>query len=136
MAADLAKLATDIAISGPNSLAVLFPQQYTYQKSACERPDRKSRLEEAVSNAAKRTIRLDFKVGNETQAKEAAPVAPPASTLAQKAQRRREKERHPLVRQAMELFEADIEHVGEPTRSEEPTRNEELASTAREEEQP
>ena len=45
---------------------------------------------------------------------------PPASTLAQKAQRRREKERHPLVRQAMELFEADVEHVSESTLVQEP----------------
>jgi len=119
MAADLGKLATDIAISGPNTLAVVFPSQYTYQKSACERPDRKSRLEEAVSTAAGRAVRLEFRVGSESSPKVVDKAAPPVSTLVQKAQRKREMERHPLVRQAIELFDADVEHVSEPTRSEE-----------------
>jgi DNA polymerase-3 subunit gamma/tau len=120
MAADLGKLATDIAISGPNTLAALFPQQYTYQRTACERPDRKSRLEEAVSAAAGRAVRLEFKLGGSPPQKEAERPVSQAPTLVQKAQRRREMERHPLVRQAMELFEADVEHVSEPIRSEEP----------------
>lgn len=120
MAADLGKLATDVAISGPNTLAVLFPHQYTYQRSACERPDRKARLEEAVSAAAGQTVRLEFKLGGSPPPREAEKPASHAPTLVQKAQRRREMEKHPLVRQAMELFDAEVEHVSEPTRSEEP----------------
>jgi hypothetical protein len=128
MAADLGKLATDVAISGPNTLAVLFPAQYTYQRSACERPDRKARLEEAVSAAAGRAVRLEFKLGGAAPLREPERPAPHAPTLVQKAQRRREMERHPLVRQAMELFDVEVEHVSEPTRAEEPaaaTREEE-----------
>jgi DNA polymerase III subunit gamma/tau len=114
IAADLVKLASNVAISGPNALAVAFPAQYTYQKSACERLDRKARLEEAVSAAAGRTIRLEFRIDeNATASRPVERTAPPVSTLVQKAQRKREKERHPLVRQAMELFEADVEHVTE-----------------------
>jgi DNA polymerase-3 subunit gamma/tau len=118
MAADLGKLAMNIAICGPNALAATFPRQYSYQKSACERPDRKARLEEAVSAAAGRRVRLEFRLGAETAARPAEPAQPQVSTLVQKAQRKREKERHPLVRQAMELFDADVEHVTEPVRSE------------------
>jgi DNA polymerase-3 subunit gamma/tau len=128
MAADLGKLAADVAISGPNTLAVLFPAQYTYQRSACERPDRKARLEEAVSAAAGRAVRLEFRAGGEAPRREADRPASVAPTLVQKAQRRREMERHPLVRQAMELFDAEVEHVSEPTRVEEP------AAAVREEE--
>jgi DNA polymerase-3 subunit gamma/tau len=119
MAADLGKLASDIAISGPNTLAVTFPPLYSYQKSACERPDRKARLEEAVSAAAGRSVRLEFRQSQDVPTKVVAPVTPAAPTLAQKAQRRREMERHPVVRQAMELFDADVERVTEPTRNEE-----------------
>jgi DNA polymerase-3 subunit gamma/tau len=120
MAADLGKLAADVAISGPNILAVLFPHQYTYQRSACERPDRKARLEDAVSAAAGQTVRLEFKLGGSAPSRETERPVPTAPTLVQKAQRRREMERHPLVRQAMELFDVEVEHVSEPTRSEEP----------------
>lgn len=120
MAADLGKLATDVAISGPNTLAVLFPHQYTYQRSACERPDRKARLEEAVSAAAGQAVRLEFKLGGSAPPREADKPVTSAPTLVQKAQRRREMERHPLVRQAMELFDVEVEHASEPTRSEEP----------------
>ncbi len=119
MAADLGKLATDVAIFGPNALAVTFPRQYTYQKSACERPDRKARLEEALAAAAGRTVRLEFRLGDETAAKPVERAAPASETLVQKAQRRREMERDPLVRQAMELFDADVERVTAPRRSEE-----------------
>jgi hypothetical protein len=120
MAADLGKLATDVAISGPNTLAVLFPQQYTYQRSACERPDRKTRLEEAVSAAAGRAVRLEFRLGGSPPPREAEKPVSHAPTLVQKAQRRREMEKHPLVRQAMELFDVEVEHASEPTRSDEP----------------
>lgn len=119
MAADLGKLASDIAISGPNALAVSFPPHYTYQKSACERPDRKARLEEAVSAVVGRPIRLEFRINEAAVAKPPEKPAASVPTLVQKAQRKREKERHPLVRQAMELFEADVEHVTEGRTSDE-----------------
>jgi DNA polymerase-3 subunit gamma/tau len=111
MTADMGKLATDIAISGPNTLAVTFPTQYTYQKSACERHDRKARLEEAVSAAAGRRVKLEFRLGGNAPAKPAEKASPSVPTLVQKAQRKREKERHPLVQQAMQLFDADVEDV-------------------------
>jgi DNA polymerase-3 subunit gamma/tau len=119
MSADLGKLASDIAISGPNTLAVIFPQEYSYQKSACERPDRKTRLEEAISAATGRSVRLEFRLGGQAAPKPLTTAAPQAPTLAQKAQRRREMERHPLVQKAMELFDAEVEHVTAATRSEE-----------------
>jgi DNA polymerase-3 subunit gamma/tau len=119
MTADMAKLAIDIAISAPNTLAITFPSQYTYQKSVCERPDRKARLEEAVSAAAGCRVKLEFREGGKAPAKPAEKSAPPVTSLVQKAQRKREMERHPLVRQAMEMFDADIERVTEPVINEE-----------------
>jgi DNA polymerase III subunit gamma/tau len=113
MTADFAKLAQFTAISAPNTLVVTFPQQYNYQKSACERPDRKSRLEETVGRMAGRTVRLEFRLGERT-AVAVAKSTPPVATVGQRTQKKREKERHPWVKQAMDMFDAEIEHVTEP----------------------
>jgi DNA polymerase-3 subunit gamma/tau len=114
MAGDFAKLGTLTAISAPNTLVVTFQQRYNYQKSSCERADRKSRLESLLSELAGRTLALEFRLGDNDVGPPVKATAPPAATLVQKAQRRREVERHPLVRQAQELFEAAVEHVTEP----------------------
>jgi hypothetical protein len=101
------------ANSAPNTLVLTFPAQYNYQKSACERQDRKTRLEEVASKFAGRRVNLEFKMGAATAPP---PVSsePPVNTLVQRAKKNREKQSHPLVRQAMDLFDAEVEHVIEP----------------------
>lgn len=65
MSSDLAKLASSIRAISADTWLVQFPPQYRYQKTACERADRKQRLEAAVSVAAKRPINLAFAVTDE-----------------------------------------------------------------------
>jgi DNA polymerase III subunit gamma/tau len=118
MVADLARLANSVtnasANSAPNTIVVSFPRQYNYQKSACERADRRTRLEQLVSSKAGRSIRLEFVLGAETTPPPDAKPVVQHQTLAQKSQKKREKERHPLVRQVMDMFDAEVEFVAEP----------------------
>ncbi len=106
MTADFAGRCDRLAISGPNRLVVSFRAQY--DKEACERPDRKQRIEQALSRLTGRQVRIDFEVvpGQQRPAEHRPPVV-------SKRQRMRDKEKHPLVHKAIELFDAEIVDLDE-----------------------
>ena len=102
-----------VAISAPNRLVVRFRKDYTTAKEFCERPEKRSRLEQTLSRLSGRTMRIDFAVAaDETQGDSTQQVAtrPPVSPR----QRQFEVRRHPLVRQAVELFDAEVVTVVDP----------------------
>ncbi|MHB8970628.1 MAG: DNA polymerase III subunit gamma/tau [Pirellulaceae bacterium] len=107
MTADFASYYDHLAISAPDSLVVHFREGYTLQKESCERPDRKAQLEQAMARALGRPVRIDMAVMPD--AKQAS-IAP-APTMFQLM---REKEAHPWVRQAVELFGAEVIRVDVP----------------------
>ena len=107
MTADFASYYDHVAISAPHSLVVHFREGYTLQKESCARPDRKAQLEQAVAQIVGHPVRIDLAVIPETQPQAAAP-APSMFQLM------REKEAHPLVRQAVELFDAEVIRVDVP----------------------
>jgi DNA polymerase-3 subunit gamma/tau len=111
MTADMARLATKIATSGPNRLAIGFPAEYNAQREFCERPASRTRIEQALEQVTGQTIRLEFEVLPAT-AKPAERAAPPPN----KRQLMKERERHPLVQQAMEVFQAEMVDVVEGRR--------------------
>lgn len=103
MTSEMAQRYDRIAISAPNRLVVTFRAEYNHHKESCERPKTKERLEQAMSRLTGTNIRIDFEV-LPGEAKPAEEKPPPAS----KRQLMREKERHPLVRQAIEMFDAEL----------------------------
>lgn len=109
MTADFAGFYDHLAISAPNSLVVHFREEYTLQKESCDSPSRKAQLEQAMADKLGRRVRIDLAVIPQARA---APAQPVTSTL----QRMRATENHPLVRQAMELFDAEVIRV-DPQRS-------------------
>jgi DNA polymerase-3 subunit gamma/tau len=87
-------------------LVVTFSAAYNHSKQACERPERKQRIEQALSHVAGRTMRVDFVVdaGAGADAVRAAPQP-------NRRQRMIEAQRHPLVRQAIDLFDGEVVEV-------------------------
>lgn len=109
MTADFARRAVRVQPSGPNRLVARFSADYNLHKEHCERPERRTKLEAALAKAAGRTIRLDLElVSNATQAE---PRLVPVQTHRQRMQ---ERQRHPLVRRAIEMFDAEVLRVDEP----------------------
>jgi DNA polymerase-3 subunit gamma/tau len=100
MTEDAGRLAESVAISAPNRLVVSFAAQYTLQKETCER--RKTRIEQALSARVDRPVGIEFVV----RAGETAPHRDPPPVSRRQLQR--EKENDPFVRQAMDLFDAEI----------------------------
>jgi hypothetical protein len=110
MTADFASYYDHVAISAPDSLVVHFPEAYTLQKESCEQPDRKAQLERAMARIVGRPIRISIAmIPNAKQSSTA-----PAPTMFQLM---REKESHPWVRQAVELFGAEVIRVDVPRTS-------------------
>jgi hypothetical protein len=97
-----------VAISAPNRLVVSFRAGYTLDKERCERPDRKLRIEEAIGQVTGKTIRVDFEILADSSSQNAVP-----KPVVSKRQRMRQKESEPLVRQAIELFEAEVTDLEE-----------------------
>ena len=107
MTADFARFYDTLAILAPDRLAVRFRMEYNLQKQACERPDRKSKLEQALAFVMGRPISVTFEsaaTGANSNEKR-----PPVS----RRQRMREMEGHPLVDQAKKLFEAEVVEITE-----------------------
>ena len=113
MTADMARFSSGLATAGPNRLVVSFRAEYTHQKQSCERPERKTKLEQALARVAGHPIRVDF----ELLAPDARPMEK-RPTVTNQRQRRRELENHPLVQQVKQLFEAEVLDVVESRPSE------------------
>jgi DNA polymerase-3 subunit gamma/tau len=113
MTGDCASKFDSIAISGPNRLVVRFRKDYTTAKEFCERPDKRTRLEQILSRLMGRDTRIDFAVlAEESQVTVPQQVAtrPPVN----RRQRQAEMQRHPMVRHAVELFDAEIVTIVDP----------------------
>lgn len=117
MTRDFASKAESIAIIGPNR--VLVRHRKAYNKEQCEKPERKARLEQALSHAAGAEVRLDFELLPEIPGAPGAATAPAPSAAQSRQRRFKTAERNLLVRQAIEMFDGDIVNVVEPIRTDE-----------------
>ncbi|MCA9177696.1 MAG: DNA polymerase III subunit gamma/tau [Planctomycetales bacterium] len=108
MTAEFARMGHSPAISGPNTLVVSFPRRYNLQKESCERPERKLKIEQALAQVAGQNVVLSCRLdeGGETHT-----PLPKRKNQVSHRQRTRDAERDPLVLQAAELLQADVEKV-------------------------
>ncbi|MEO8494479.1 MAG: DNA polymerase III subunit gamma/tau [Planctomycetota bacterium] len=109
MTGDYAGFCDRVAISAPNRLVASFKASYTLQKESCEKPERKARIEEALQQVTGQRVHVDFEVRRD-ETVDAGRSQPRLSMQ----QRKREIEKHPLVKQAIEMFEAEITRLEEP----------------------
>ena len=103
--------AQTVAISVPNHLVVKFPSHYTFQKDACERPERRTKLEDELYRTTGSRFRVTFELLPATVQPQAVEQVSGVKTT---RQRRREAEQHPMVQQAMETFGAEVVRVDHP----------------------
>lgn len=109
MTAENASRYSRVAVAAPGRLEVIFSGQYTSSKTFCERPERVRQLEQALAEATGGTVRLVFRV-------EATKSAPARQEKPRMSQREliRHSSSNPLVRHAMELFDAHVTRVDPP----------------------
>ena len=113
MTADYAKKAESVANCGPNRLVARFGKAYIGAKEYCERPERKAKLQQALGKVVGAAVSLDFElVAGSPDTPLAQGLHQPAPTSRQ--QRFQQAAQNQLVRQAMELFDAEVLHVIQP----------------------
>ena len=101
MTADLAGDYSEIAVTADNQLVVTLNNEYN--KTACERPEKKQKLEECLAEISGTHFRLDFAVNSSPAASRSGP-APTTS----RRKMIRDFQQHPVVKKAMELFDAEV----------------------------
>ncbi|MBN2024620.1 MAG: DNA polymerase III subunit gamma/tau [Pirellulales bacterium] len=101
-----------VATPAPNRLVVFFKPGYTFQKSACQRPERVAQFQQRLAQVTGQNVTVEFRLdGPEPSDAEPTSARPrPANP----SQRLLEVAEHPLVRRAGELFGAEPTRVTEP----------------------
>jgi len=95
-----------IAISAPNRLVVQFPAKYNSAKTFCERAERKSQIENELSSIVGGPVTVEFRLDEA-----AAAPQPKRPTVRSTRENVREAMQHPLVAEAMDLFDAEVTTV-------------------------
>lgn len=113
MTADFASKCDSVAIFGPNRVVVRFRK--AYNKEQCQRPERKNRLEQALSQVAGVAVGVEFELLAELPGGAGAAKAV-VSPVQSRDALAREARKHPLVKQAVELFDAVVDRVLERPR--------------------
>ncbi len=103
LAADAAREYESVRLDGDHHLTVTLKTQY--HANRCKRPDHKEVLEAALANIVGQSVTLSVDV------KAAQKSNTPQVAQRSQAELIRESYEHPLVKQAMELFGADVTSV-------------------------
>jgi hypothetical protein len=132
LGSDLRK-ASEVAIIGPNTLAIRFHPRYTQQREFCGNPERISRIEETLKKWCGRAwiVRVEELAGSVPAPEGSANGSVPPGDAQARARRSAKEdvlERVPLIRRAVDVFGAAIQRVDDgfgtqtPGFSEQPER--------------
>ena len=108
MTADMASDYEKLELLDSNKLVVTLND--SYNKDMCSRPERKSKLETVLTQIAGRELRVDFEVSKTAKKKAAVASEPKVS----RRQQMRELQEQPWVKQAMEVFDAEVTDFRKP----------------------
>ncbi len=109
MTGENAAHARNVAISAPNRLVVSFERRYNSCKSFCERPDRKEKLQQALASIISQSVDLEFDLVDDEPDTLALSAIPTSAR-----QRVRDAHQNATVREAVELFKAEVIRVDHP----------------------
>ncbi|MFO0902680.1 MAG: hypothetical protein U0939_06755 [Pirellulales bacterium] len=109
MTADFGRFFAAVGAPSSDRLVVSFRPQYNLQKQSLEKPDRRAKIEQAVSRVVGAAVKVEF----ELLAGEVRPVEKRSAPVS-RVVKIREREKHPFVQQAKTMFDAEIVDVMEP----------------------
>lgn len=111
MTANHARNAQRVEPAGEGCIRVVFSGDRQLDKTSCEKPERRSKLEAALAASANRKVKYECVL-----TKVAPTAAPPrrAITSSERAKRMREVEQEPVIKEMMELFEGEVIRVDPP----------------------
>jgi DNA polymerase-3 subunit gamma/tau len=107
LAADLGRVA-DVAISGPNTLAIRFPPRYNFLQEQCQAPDRVAHIEGVLAKITGHTCKLRIEAGSGDAAVQRGPALPEAGPSPVRPRRQRSPRAQALVERAEEVLGAQV----------------------------
>ena len=129
LTADYARMSSSVAICGPNRLVVRFGKAYITAREHCERPERKLKLQQVLGKIVGAEVGLEFET---TADDHDSPAAAQRSMPVTRQQRTHQASQHPMVRQAVELFDAEVVNVVQTAAQEETSGTDAETRAARE----
>ncbi len=112
LTADYVRSAAEVTSLGEGRLRIAFAANQQLNRAACEKADRRAKLERVVSDAAGYRVQLEF-VTLPGQVAAAPPPAPVPASVS-RVHRMRAVEQDPFMQQLMEIFDVEILRVDEP----------------------
>ena len=92
-------------------IRVFFAGDRQLDKTSCEKPERRRKLEEALKSVANRHVQYECVLGR-VATPEKAPRK--AITSADRARRLREIEQEPIVQKMIEIFQGEVVRIDQP----------------------
>src|SRR5439155_10840322 len=104
--------ASDVAISGPNTLVLRFPMSYNFEREHCQEPASVARIEEVLRRITGRAwnIRMES-LGGSAAASPAPAAGDEANSQSRYRHQRAEALQEPLVKRAIDVLGAQIVQV-------------------------
>ncbi|MEZ6087931.1 MAG: DNA polymerase III subunit gamma/tau [Pirellulaceae bacterium] len=111
MTANYAKNADRVEPAGDGLIRVYFSDDRQLDKASCEKPERRSKLEAALTASANRRVQYECVLAASRTFQR---PARRALTTAERARRLREVENEPIIRRTLDLFDAEVVRVIPP----------------------
>jgi len=100
-----------LAISGPKQVDLLFPAGYHFPKQYCERPEVRSRIEQALSGLVGEPVQVRMRIDESPPAASVGQPREPARHRTEQPERLKDAENDPFVRDAMEVFGGSVKDI-------------------------
>ena len=107
--ANILQSAVEVSLLEPCHISVLFPQEFSFQKEACERPEHRQKVIDGLNTITGTRFKISFGLSRQ-QAVDESPVA----VVKTSRELNIEAEGNPFVQRAVEVFEAEISHIDHP----------------------
>ena len=107
--ANILQSAVEVSLPEPCHISVLFPQDFSFQKETCERPEHRQKVVDGLNAITGTRFKISFGLSRQ-QAVDESPVA----VVKTSRELNIEAEGNPFVQRAVEVFEAEISHIDHP----------------------
>lgn len=107
--ANILQSAVEVSLLEPGHISVLFPQEFSFQKETCERPEHRQNIVDGLNAITGTRFKISFALSRQQTVAES-----PATPVKTSRELNIEAEGHPFVQKAVEIFEAEISHIDHP----------------------
>ena len=107
--ANILQSAVEVSLLEPGHISVMFPQDCSFQKETCERPEHRQNIVDGLNAITGTRFKISFGLSRQQ-----AVVESPVAVAKTSRELNIEVEGNPFVQKAVEVFQAEISHIDHP----------------------